>query len=108
MNVLADRMSGLADRVAANNHWRQRECINLIPSETTPSLLVKACEMADAAGRYAEHRRLKGKEVYFYQGTDFVQEVEKEIHEQARCFFGCDRVEARPVSGQLANIVVVD
>ena len=108
MSTLVDTMTALADRVAANNRWRQRECINLIPSETTPSLLVKACEVADAAGRYAEHRRLKGEEVYFYQGTDFIREVEEEVHEQAQRFFGCDRVEARPVSGQLANIVVFE
>lgn len=108
MNTLLDTMTALADRVAGNNRWRQRECINLIPSETTPSLLVKACEVADAAGRYAEHRRLKGEEVYFYQGTDFIQEVEEEVHAQAQRFFGCDRVEARPVSGQLANIVVFE
>lgn len=108
MKTLADTMTALADRVAANNRWRQRECINLIPSETTPSLLVKACEVADAAGRYAEHRRLKGAEVYFYQGTDFIREIEEEVHEQAQRFFGCDRVEARPVSGQLANIVVFE
>ena len=108
MNTLADTMTALADRVAANNRWRQRECINLIPSETTPSLLVKACEVADAAGRYAEHRRLKGAEVYFYQGTDFIREVEEQVHAQAQRFFGCDRVEARPVTGQLANIVVFE
>lgn len=108
MKTLADTMTALADRVAANNRWRQRECINLIPSETTPSLLVKACEVADAAGRYAEHRRLKGAEVYFYQGTDFIREIEEEVHAQAQRFFGCDRVEARPVSGQLANIVVFE
>lgn len=108
MNTLADTMTALADRVAANNRWRQRECINLIPSETTPSLLVKACEVADAAGRYAEHRRLKGAEVYFYQGTDFIREIEEQVHAQAQVFFGCDRVEARPVTGQLANIVVFE
>ena len=108
MSTLLDTMTALADRVAWNNTWRQRECINLIPSETTPSLLVKACEVADAAGRYAEHRRLKGEEVYFYQGTDFIQEIEEEVHVQAQRFFGCDRVEARPVSGQLANIVVFE
>ena len=108
MKTLTDTMAALADRVAANNRWRQRECINLIPSETTPSLLVKACEVADAAGRYAEHRRLKGEDVYFYQGTDFIREIEEEVHAQAQRFFGCDRVEARPVSGQLANIVVFE
>lgn len=108
MSCLPDVMTALADRVAANNRWRQHECINLIPSETTPSLLVKACEVADASGRYAEHRRLKGGEVYFYQGTDFIREIEEEVHAQAKRFFACDRVEARPVSGQLANVIVFE
>ena len=58
-----------------NNRWRQSRCFNLIPSETTPSLLVKLCEISDPAGRYAEHRTLKGQEIYYYQGTDFIRDM---------------------------------
>ncbi|MBN2198675.1 MAG: hypothetical protein JW747_02385, partial [Candidatus Aminicenantes bacterium] len=57
-------------------------------------------------GRYAEHRTMKGEEVYFYQGTDFIRDVEIEARKELGQFFGCTDVELRPVSGQMANEVV--
>jgi len=101
-----DKVRNLAGGIAGNSAWRQRECVNLIPSESTPSLLVKMCELADAAGRYAEHRTMKGEEVYFYQGTDFIREVEIEARKELAAFFKCEDVELRPISGQMANEVV--
>jgi glycine/serine hydroxymethyltransferase len=70
------KIEKLVSRTVDNNRWRQRECINLIPSESTPSLLVKLCEISDPVGRYAEHRTMKGREIYFYQATDFIRDVE--------------------------------
>jgi glycine/serine hydroxymethyltransferase len=64
------------------------------------------CEIADPAGRYAEHRTMKGEEVYFYQGTDFIRDVEIETQKELGQFFGCSDVELRPISGQMANEVV--
>ena len=66
-----DKIQALFDRIEVNNGWRQKETFNLIPSESTPSLLVKMCEISDPSGRYAEHRTMKGEEIYFYQGIDF-------------------------------------
>ncbi len=106
MAGIEGRLEELFGRIEANNLWRQRRCINLIPSENTPSLLVKACEMCDPAGRYAEHRSMKNREVYFYQGTDFIRDIELEAQEELRRFFGCTEAELRPVSGQMANEVV--
>jgi len=106
MSGFQERIEELFGRIEANNLWRQRKCINLIPSENTPSPLVKACEMCDPAGRYAEHRTMKSREVYFYQGTDFIRDVEIEAQEALREFFGCSEAELRPVSGQMANEVV--
>ena len=71
------KIENLLNKTAANNIWRQTECINLIPSESSPSLLVKVCEISDPCGRYAEHRTIKGKEVYYYQATDFIRDVEE-------------------------------
>ena len=82
------------------------ETVNLIPSESTPSLLVKMCEISDPSGRYAEHRTMKGEEIYFYQGIDFIREVEEEAQEELQRFFGCNEVELRTISGQMANEVV--
>lgn len=106
MSSFYEKIHSLAKRVEENNIWRQKESINLIPSETTPSLLVKMCEISDPSGRYAEHRTMKGEEIYFYQGTDFIREVEEELREEMRRFFGCTEVELRLISGQMANEVV--
>ena len=106
MAVLSEKISNLVKRIEENNKWRQRECINLIPSETTPSPLVKLCEISDPSGRYAEHRTMKGKEIYFYQGIDFIYEVEEELRKEMAQYFDCPRVELRTISGQMANEVV--
>jgi glycine/serine hydroxymethyltransferase len=106
MTSFREQVLDVVRRATENNLWRQRDCINLIPSETTPSLLVKLCEISDPAGRYAEHRTMKGREVYFYQGTGFIRDVELEVQEALRRYFGCAQIEVRPISGQMANEVV--
>jgi len=106
MSDFQSKIETLLDRTAVNNRWRQTECINLIPSESSPSLLVKMCEISDPCGRYAEHRTLKGKEVYYYQATDFIRDVEEELRKELQLYFGCSNIELRPVSGNMANEVV--
>jgi len=106
MASFAEKIEHLAARTERNSVWRQRDCFNLIPSESTPSLLVKMCEIADPAGRYAEHRTMKGEEVYFYQGIDFIRDVEVECQKEMATYFGCSDIELRPISGQMANEVV--
>jgi len=106
MSSFKEKIQSLTQKIIRNNVWRQKESINLIPSESTPSVLVKMCEISDPAGRYAEHRTMKGQEVYFYQGIEFIRDIEKEAQEELGRFFGCSEVELRPVSGQMANEVV--
>jgi glycine/serine hydroxymethyltransferase len=106
MTSFYEKTKALAAKAERNSAWRQRDCFNLIPSESTPSFLVKACEIADPSGRYAEHRTMKGEEVYFYQGTDFIRDIELEAQRELERYFGCTDVELRPVSGQMANEVV--
>ncbi len=92
-----------------NTLWRRKQCINLIPSEMTPSALVRMLSVMDPAGRYAEHKVVKAfldEEIFYYQGTDFIQAVEAALVDQMRSFLGCDQVETRPISGQMANMVV--
>jgi len=106
MTEFQNQVEKLIKKTEKNNLWRQRECINLIPSESTPSLLVKMCSIADASGRYAEHRMMKGNEVYFYQGIDFIRDVEEDVRKEMQAYFGCTNVELRPISGQMANDIV--
>jgi glycine/serine hydroxymethyltransferase len=120
MNALEKTLAGLARKVVDNNLWRQRKCFNLIPSENTPSLLVKLCEISDPSGRYGEHKTalkkeleslsgssaLKGDQVYYYQGTDFIFEVEERLKREFGQFVHGSEVETRPISGQMANEIV--
>jgi aminomethyltransferase len=89
-----------------NHLWRRKETINLIPSEQTPSPLVRLLSISDPCGRYAEHRHydfLEDAEVFYYQGTAFIEEVEARLREEMMRFLGCTAVETRVVSGQMAN-----
>ncbi|MFQ6122250.1 MAG: glycine cleavage system aminomethyltransferase GcvT [Dehalococcoidales bacterium] len=99
----------LARKAGDNTLWRQRNTVNLIPSEQTPSPLVRLLTIADPAGRYAEHRRVEALgdvETYYYQGTKFIAEVELELMERMKEFLDCSEVEVRLISGQMANTVV--
>jgi aminomethyltransferase len=92
-----------------NTIWRQQQCINLIPSEMTLSPLVRLLSIMDPAGRYAEHKAVKAlfdAEVFYYQGTDFIEAVEAALAEQMQSYLHCRQVETRPISGQMANMVV--
>jgi len=120
MNQLEKSLQELGRKVVENNLWRQRQCFNLIPSENTPSLLVKLCEISDPSGRYGEHKTalkkerlalegtgaLKGNQVYYYQGTEFIFEVEERIKEEFGKYISASEVEPRTISGQMANEVV--
>ena len=108
MADLSKNMDDLFGRIRENNLWRQRDCINLIPSENTPSPLVKICEICDPAGRYAEHKRMKGRDVYFYHGTDFIRRIEQEAVEAIKEYFQCSEAELRTISGQMANAVIFE
>lgn len=108
--VSAAQDSGiLLQKAATNTVWRQRECINLIPSEQTMSPATRLLSIMDPVGRYAEHKQIgafAGAEVFFYQGTDFIAEVESLLERELRSFLGCPEVETRLVSGQMANTAV--
>jgi aminomethyltransferase len=99
----------LLEKAVVNTHWRQRECINLIPSEMTASPLVRLLSIMDPSFRYAEHKKVKAfydAEVFYYQGTDFIDEVEALLVKELKEFLGCTEVETRMISGQMANNAV--
>jgi aminomethyltransferase len=99
----------LLQKTVENTRWRQHECINLIPSEMTTSPMARLLSVMDPAFRYAEHRRSKAfydADIFYYQGTDFIGEVERMLEEEMRTFLGCKNVEIRLISGQMANTAV--
>ena len=93
---------------AEDNHlWRQKECINLIPSENTPSKAVQMLAASDPSARYAEHKKVKSfydKDIFYYQGTKFIDEVEQRAVDELKKYFGCTEVETRVISGQMSNV----
>lgn len=104
-----DKAGALVGKALENTRWRSTQCINLIPSEQSPSPIVRMLSIMDPVCRYAEHKRIKALEeadVFYYQGTDFISEVETLLVEELKQFLGCREVETRLVSGQMANAAV--
>ena len=103
------RVRRLLEKTLENTLWRQQECINLIPSEMTISPIARLLSVMDPAFRYAEHKKAKAfydAEIFYYQGTEFIGEVERMLEEEMQKFLGCENVELRLVSGQMANTAV--
>ncbi|MBW1941570.1 MAG: glycine cleavage system aminomethyltransferase GcvT [Deltaproteobacteria bacterium] len=104
-----DKVRGLLQKAIDNTLWRQRECMNLIPSEMTISPMARLLSVMDPSFRYAEHRKLKAfydMDIFYYQGTEFIAEVEKQLEKELTLFLGCHEVESRLISGQMANTAV--
>jgi aminomethyltransferase len=104
-----DKVLRLLNKSVENTQWRQRECINLIPSEMTISPMARLLSVMDPAFRYAEHKKVKAfydADIFYYQGTEFIGQVEQMLEEEMRKFMGCENIETRPVSGQMANTAV--
>ena len=103
------RVRRLLKKGIENTIWRQQECINLIPSEMTLSPMARLLSVMDPAFRYAEHKKAKAfyeTEIFYYQGTGFIGEVEQLLEEEMQRFMGCEEVETRIISGQMANAAV--
>jgi aminomethyltransferase len=104
-----DKVNALITKAIANTRWRQQDCINLIPSEQSPSAITRMLTIMDPVCRYGEHKGVKAfeeAEVFYYQGTDFIAEVEELLVAELRQFMNCSVVETRPISGQMANTAV--
>ncbi|HLC50328.1 MAG TPA: hypothetical protein VJI97_02770 [Candidatus Nanoarchaeia archaeon] len=102
-------LDDLVGKSIENHDHRQTETFNLIPSENTPSTIVRLASALDPSGRYGEHKRIKafGKgDTYYYQGIDFIREVEEIVRSHLKDFLGASEVELRPISGTMANDAV--
>ena len=99
----------LLKKAQENHQWRQKRCINLIPSENTQSRAVRMLSASDPANRYAEHKKQKAfndAEIFYYQGTGFIAQVEAMLVEEMKKFLGATQVETRVTSGQMSNTAV--
>ena len=103
------KVHGLLQKTIDNHTWRQQSCINLIPSEMTLSPMVRCLSIMDPTFRYAEHKQAKAfydADIFYYQGTDFIAEVERLLEVELQTYLGCREVETRVISGQMANMAV--
>ncbi len=103
------RAVNLLQRAADNAEWRQRQCINLIPSEMTISPAARMLSISDPVHRYAEHKKMKAfydTDIFYYQGTEFIREVEELLAAELVRYLGCAEAEMRVLSGQMANTAV--
>ncbi len=99
----------LIKKAEENHIWRRERCINLIPSENSQSRAVQMLSASDPSCRYAEHKKVKSfydKDIFYYQGTGFIDEVEYLAAQELKKFFECTEVETRVVSGQMSNMCV--
>ncbi len=102
-----EKAINLLKKAEENHIWRQKNCINLIPSENTPSRAVQMLCASDPSCRYAEHKKVKSfydKDIFYYQGTGFIDEVEHLAVEEMKKYFECTEVETRVISGQMSNM----
>ena len=104
-----EKIRHLLKKTVENTIWRQQECINLIPSEMTLSPMPRLLSVMDPAFRYAEHKKSQAfydASIFYYQGTDFIAEVEHLLADEMRKYLGCPEVETRLISGQMANMAL--
>jgi aminomethyltransferase len=104
-----DKALSLIRDAGANHVWRQTECVNLIPSEQSHSRATSLLSILDPSFRYAEHKKMKSFydfDVFYYQGTKFIHNIELKLTEEFKKFFNCGEAEIRATSGQMANAAV--
>ncbi|MBX5456633.1 MAG: serine hydroxymethyltransferase [Thermogemmatispora sp.] len=93
--------------LAKQEDWRQRQCINLIASENTPSPAVRRVQNSDFMGRYAEGHPNEGERINrYYQGTRYIDEIERMARDEICELFGAKQADVRPISGNAANTAI--
>lgn len=86
----------------AKNHekWRGKQCLNLIPSENVMSPAVRRLLSSEFGNRYTARDR-------FYMGTRFTDKIEQYGEELARKLFKAQAADLRPLSGHIADLIVL-
>jgi glycine hydroxymethyltransferase len=86
--------------VRKHEEWRGKQCLNLIPSENIMSPSVRSLLSSELAHRYTARDR-------FYMGTQFVDEIEQYGEKVARELFKAQTADLRPLSGHIADLIVL-
>ena len=100
-------ISDIENIIAQENTWRQTQTINLIASENTPSEAVRRVQVSDFMGRYAEGHPNEGdKTNRYYQGTRYIDEIERMATQEVIDLFNAKQADVRPISGNAANTAI--
>ncbi|MGH7818252.1 MAG: serine hydroxymethyltransferase, partial [Candidatus Binatia bacterium] len=93
--------------VDAQERWRGSETINLIASENAQSRAVRDIQNSDFMARYAEGHPNEGERVNrYYQGTRYIDEIERAARREIVELFRCRQADVRPISGNAANTAI--
>ena len=94
----------IEELVRKQEQWRGRETINLIASENAQSRAVRDIQNSDFMARYAEgHPNEDGQVNRYYQGTRYIDEIERAARREILDLFGAKQADVRPISGNAAN-----
>lgn len=86
------------DLTGRHEQWREKGCINLIPSENVMSPAVRSLLSSDLGHRYTSRDR-------FYMGTRFINEIEQYGEKIAKEVFKAYAADLRPLSGHIADLI---
>jgi glycine hydroxymethyltransferase len=93
-------MDEILSLVSKHEEWRGKECLNLIPSENVMSPAARKLLSSELAHRYTARDR-------FYMGTRFTDEIEHCGEELAKKVFMAETADLRPLSGHIADLIVL-
>ncbi len=88
----------ILDLTKKHEQWREKECINLIPSENVMSHAVRSLLSSELGHRYTSRDK-------FYMGTRLIDEIEQLGEELAKEVFKADAADLRPLSGHIADMI---
>jgi len=90
----------ILDLVSKHEEWRGKQCLNLIPSENVMSPPVRNLLSSELAHRYTSRD-------HFFMGTRFTDEIEQYGEELAKKVFKAETADLRPLSGHIADLIVL-
>lgn len=102
MNKLLPEVDAQIVKIAAKDLARQQNSLMLIPSENYASRAVMEIQGSILANKYAEG--YPGER--YYNGCEFMDEVESLAIERAKALFGVEHVNVQPHAGTQANMAV--
>ena len=102
MNKLLGEIDPQIVEIAAKDLKRQQDSLMLIPSENYASRAVMEIQGSILGNKYAEG--YPGER--YYNGCQFMDEVESVAIERAKALFGAEHVNVQPHAGSQANMAV--